>query len=319
MTYRVAIVGAARRKQGTGPFVAKLFSSLGHQIVGIIGSTQASAAKTCQDLNSQFHINTEAFTDLTTLLKSQQVDIVAICSPPDTHLTYLEQALTHGTHVFCEKPLWWASDDALDQDQYQKKIESIIQLADNKQSYIHLNTQWPYTLSDFYKIHAMQIDAAAPIMQFSMRLSPASTGVEMIVDAASHGLSMLYQLVGQGEIKDIIFKTNDSTQATDLSIQFRYEHQKGSTEACFDLIHSDTNPKPASYQINNLQVDRTVLLPEYQIQLQSDSQTVAIKDPLLLSIEDFIASIEAKLTNDHVALKQGANDLFKLIHAYKQR
>jgi predicted dehydrogenase len=39
------------------------------------------------------------------LLASPTVDIVDLCTPPNTHLTLVEQALAAGKHVICEKPL----------------------------------------------------------------------------------------------------------------------------------------------------------------------------------------------------------------------
>ena len=39
------------------------------------------------------------------LIKGTNLDIVDICTPPNTHRTLIEQALAAGLHVICEKPL----------------------------------------------------------------------------------------------------------------------------------------------------------------------------------------------------------------------
>lgn len=323
MPYNVAIIGAARRKQGTGPFVAKLFSSLGHNVVGIVGTSDESSQQACVDLHTQYNIRTQAYRDFESLLAKHRVDIVAICSPPSTHLYYLEQVIDRGLHVFCEKPLWWPDENSneasITPDEYLSKIQSIVTRANQQQCLIHINTQWPYTLKYFYQLFPSETTAPQKVDSFAMQLSPASKGTSMIVDATSHGLSMLYQLVGSGSLQNLEIDTSDNSVATHMNIQFEYAHTTGTTKTSLELIHSTTTPKPASYQINNLHVDRTVALPDYRIQLQSPTATLAITDPLLLSIQDFIASIEAGLTCDQVTLVQGASDLFTLIHAHKQR
>jgi predicted dehydrogenase len=40
-----------------------------------------------------------------TLLKHERPDVVAICTPPFTHASLAAQAMEHGAHVLCEKPL----------------------------------------------------------------------------------------------------------------------------------------------------------------------------------------------------------------------
>ncbi len=46
-----------------------------------------------------------ALTSFTELLQSPELDIVDLCTPPNTHRPLIEQALAAGLHVVCEKPL----------------------------------------------------------------------------------------------------------------------------------------------------------------------------------------------------------------------
>ena len=310
MPYNVAIIGAARRHQGTGPYIARTFSQLGHNIVGIVGTSEDSTHQTCAELANNYHIHTQAYTRFADLLSQHKLDIVVISSPPSTHLDYLQQALQHKCHVFCEKPLWWPDIDisALDQSEYMQTIDDVLTLALDNQRYVHLNTQWPYTLKDFIHLYPMAL-AEQKINQFAMHLSPQSEGQSMLVDAASHGLSMLYQLVGHGNIENINIKQD--TRA--LVINFDFIHLSGCTKTTFGFIQSNETPKPASYQINGFHVDRKVALPEYQIQLQSTQQIVAIQDPLDASIKDFLACIDAHIETDESVLRQGALHLYQLI------
>ena len=135
----------------------------------------------------------------------------------------------------------------------------------------------------------------------------------MLIDGASHGLSMLYQLVGAGTLNQI-----EVTHESDgVVIDFDYHHHQGVTKSTLGFQQSSETPKPASYQINGCVVHRTVSLPEYEIQLQSDHHTISIQDPLDASIRDFLASIDAGLESDECALILGAHHLHQLIENYK--
>jgi hypothetical protein len=313
MPYEIALIGAARRRQGTGPFVAKIFHSLGHQIVGVIGSTLSSGQAARDQLQQDYQITTRAYADLTELNKHHNPQIIAICSPPETHLNYIKQALTHGCHVFCEKPLWWPL--CL---HYEQEITDLLALAQQHRCFLHLNTQWPYTLRYFSVLHANKSLSPANIDSFSMHLSPESHGEQMLVDSVSHGLGMLYQLLGAGTLDNIRFNCA-GLPVNKIDLHFEYQHAQGTTHAHFSLKQTSCSPKPAWYQINNLRVDRQVALPDYQIQLQSTSARCTIIDPLALSIKDFIANIESNIESDKTALLLGAQHMFMLIQAYKQR
>ncbi len=312
MSYNVGIIGAARRHQGTGPYIARKFAQLGHNIVGIVGTSEQSTQQAAQHLLENYAIKTDAHSSFDQLCQQQSLDILVIASPPNTHLSYLEQALEYGCHIFCEKPLWWPSNQ-ISKENYLLKIQHIIDRAREQHCLVHLNTQWPYTLKDFNQLYPTAI-SNNQIHQFAMWLSPQSSGSNMLIDAASHGLSMLYQLVGSGELDDIQVTSNDNS----TRINFSYRHQAGLTNCELLFIQSNETPKPASYQINGCSVKRIVALPEYQIQLQSEQQITTIHDPLDASIEDFLASIDASIEIDDIALSLGARHLYKLIEYFNK-
>jgi predicted dehydrogenase len=47
----------------------------------------------------------EASTEFSDLLKDPEIDVIDICTPPYLHKEMVVQALRHGKHVICEKPL----------------------------------------------------------------------------------------------------------------------------------------------------------------------------------------------------------------------
>ena len=312
MSYKIGIIGAARRHQGTGPFIARIFAGLGHEISGIVGTSKASTKQAVTDLSSHYGIDTQGYTNFSKLIDHHDLDIIVIASPPESHLSYLELAAENKLHIFCEKPFWWPENHLLKLANYEQILQKVIDKSNASKRYIHLNTQWPYTLKDFVRLHPTAI-INNEIKQFAMHLSPQSEGISMLIDAASHGLSMLYQLVGVGSLNHIDIQQ----RSNGTLINFDYEHQKGHTKSTLGFIQSNETPKPASYQINGHTVNRTVSLPEYQIQLQSDQQTIAIQDPLDASIRDFLASLDAGLESDESAIMLGARHLYQLIENYK--
>lgn len=312
MSYKVGIIGGARRHQGTGPFIARTFARLGHEISGVVGTSEQSAKQAVATLSGQYGIHTQGYADINALIEQHELDIIAIATPPASHLNYLDYAIENKLHIFCEKPFWWPENNELTLKDYLEKLQTLVQKSSANQRLIHLNTQWPYTLKDFRLLHPNAI-INNEIKQFAMHLSPQSQGVSMLVDAASHGLSMLYQLVGLGSLEHIKVQHLDHGAIID----FDYLHQRGCTKSTLGFHQSNETPKPASYQINGYQVNRTVSLPEYQIQLQSDQQTISVEDPLDASITDFLASLDAGLKPDESTLMLGARHLYQLIEKYK--
>ena len=51
------------------------------------------------------HAGAIAVTEFGDLLTMPDLDVIDICTPPDTHRTLIEQALAAGFHVICEKPI----------------------------------------------------------------------------------------------------------------------------------------------------------------------------------------------------------------------
>jgi len=108
MTFNVAIIGPGRSKQGTGPFIAKTFKQLGCNVQAVVSSSLESAEKAATHLKTEYAISCQAYKSLEEALEHHSIDIVAISSPPESHLHYLKIATQAGCHIFCEKPLFWS-------------------------------------------------------------------------------------------------------------------------------------------------------------------------------------------------------------------
>lgn len=316
MTFKVAIIGPGRSKQGTGPFIAKIFDQLGHKVQAVVSSSLGSAAKAVAYLKTEYAIECQAYKSLEDLLEHHSIDIVVISSPPSSHLQYLKTATQAGCHIFCEKPLCWPSTEVMHESEalrINQDVIDLVNLCNTKQTVMQLNTQWPYTLPTYYALYPLLKNQ--PIESFSMWLSPQSQGNTMIIDTVSHLLSMLYALLGAGKINNIESNFHKIDTNEDLQIEFDFLHAFGDTRATISLTSNNNFPKPAAYAINDLRVDRHVELPNYLISLRSAEHQLPVEDPLVCSIKNFISTIHSNVSSDEVSLIDGMAHLTQIYQA----
>ncbi len=101
---RVAVVGL-----GVGKGHLESYAKVpDHFEVKAVCDLDAAKAKAAAE---QFGIARHT-THLSELLASNELDIIDICTPPNTHRTLIEQVLASGLHVICEKPLVGSLRDA---------------------------------------------------------------------------------------------------------------------------------------------------------------------------------------------------------------
>ena len=314
MSLNVAIVGPSRNRQGTGPYVAKVFHQLGANLCAVVSRTSKSAGLAAKRLKTDHGVDCAAFANMEEMLDSTPVDIVAICSPAAVHGQHLNPAIEAGCHIFCEKPLLWPRegvDSSVEAQRLMAETARLVRLCDRKNIHLQLNTQWVFTIPGFYALYPPPPDQT--IETFSMWLSPQSTGKDMIVDAVPHLLSMLYALLGAGRVYDI--RHRRPADAPGLQIEFDYLHASGDSKAALFLNPVDTVPRPAAYAINNLRVDRHVDLPDYLISLLAHGEQLPIVDPLVCSIKNFIGSIHSGSALDEPALIDGMEHLLQIFQA----
>ncbi len=317
--YRVAVVGARRRRQGTGEYIAREFVRQGCVVSAIVGTTPATLDAARAALRERYGIEARGFLSLDELLARETVDIVAVCSPPAVHLAQLECAAAAGTHVLCEKPLWWSAEltrspqaGALVRERAERVVDRFL-AAD---CHLALNAQWPYTLESFRQLHP---DADVSRLQhFRMWLSPMSRGREMLVDSGSHLLSMLWALAGPGRPSAI--RVSDEPRDRDgqpsgLLLQCGYEHARGTAVVEFVLKHCPDPPRPAGYSINGLGAERHVELPGYLISFSYKDRRVDVPDPLAASVRDFVRAVRARRRPDREQLVEGMTQLHALVAA----
>src|SRR5690606_8361794 len=95
MTVRFAILGAGRIGQVHAGAIA---SVAGAQLVAVADPMAAAAEKVRDTFGAEVR-------SINAIAAAKDVDAVVICTPTDTHADLIEQFVTAGKAVFCEKPV----------------------------------------------------------------------------------------------------------------------------------------------------------------------------------------------------------------------
>ena len=303
--HRVLIVGAKRRKQGLGEFIAQYFHEQGAEICGIVGTSSASVEEAASHLQQQYGIVTQGHTDLATAIKQTNPTVVVIASPTGVHRQHLETVAASGISCLCEKPLFWEDDKPCDPDD----VEGLVDRFCGDGQLLKLVTQWPETLDEYYSLFPEV--KGQTVERFSMLLGPASFGINMAIDALPHVLSMVHCLTDVGEVQKVEAKYNGPDQ---LNIAFDYRHATGCLEVSVDLVQSPESPRPAGYAINGHDVRRSIQLPEYQMMFTDESgKQVTVEDPLKKLVRHTLADLENGKPTDKKQLIASMIDLKVLV------
>ncbi len=303
--HRVLIVGARRRKQGLGEFIARYFHEQGAEVCGIIGTSSHSVEDTARYLQQQYGIVTQGYTNLKSAIEQTSPTLVVIASPTGVHRQHLETVAAFGISCLCEKPLFWDDGKICEPDEVERLVDQFC----GKGQRLQLVTQWPETLDEYYSLYPEVKDQ--PVERFNMLLGPVSSGVNMVIDALPHVLSMVHCLTGVGEVQKVQAATKNLEH---LTVSFDYRHATGCLEVAVDLVQTAESPRPAGYAINGHAVRRSIQLPEYQMMLTDESgKQVAVADPLEKLVRRTLADLESGQPTNKKQLIASMIDLKNLV------
>jgi len=101
---KVAVVGTgAIASERHIPFLSKITQA---QVVAICDVNKEAAEKVA----NRFRIP-QIYKDTKEMLSKEQLDVVVLCTPPQTHANLALQAIEHGCHVIMEKPMALRSEE----------------------------------------------------------------------------------------------------------------------------------------------------------------------------------------------------------------
>jgi hypothetical protein len=285
------VVGARRARQGIGQYVTNALAVAGCEIAAVVGTTPETVQQAAEPLG------TRGYTDVQEAIARERPDLVALCTPIETHREQLSIVAAAGCHCLCEKPLLWdaSRDNVLD-------ATAIVAEFEHAGAHLGLITQWPQTLTAFFLLHPAVEDQ--PVETFAMHLGPISTGAQMVLDSVSHPLSMLERLCGDHDVEKVLVDREERR----CTLRFSY----GGVDCRIDLETCEEPPRPAGYSINGLSAERRVQSgPEYRLWLEDGDRSVSMEDPLPLQVRSFLQAART----DSEGLLLGMRNLTRLMRA----
>ena len=314
MPARVIVVGARRRRQGIGPYVARALARAGADVCAVVGSTNDTSLEAAVDLKKFDVLRASAYADLGDALRSERADLVAVCAPNDTHRTFLLTAAQHGAGCLCDKPLWWDTDSMRAGD-VESQTASIVDAFVDRGLLLDTLTQWAeaWPIYDALYPHA----TGEPVRSFRMILSPIEFGPSMVPDALPHALSLLWARVGAGVV-DRATAVFDEPQRR-LRVGFDYQHQHGSTSAQCVFTACESQPRPAAFGVNGRMAHRAIEMSDYSMRLVADNgRGASLPDPLDSFIRNFLRRLERRPTTDRPRLLSSMTNLWRVYDAALQ-
>jgi predicted dehydrogenase len=163
-----------------GPNLVRNFGSLENARVVKVCDRRPEALKRC----AKAHSNIETVSDDDEIIKSGEIDAVAIATPVSTHFDLAKKALEHGKHIFVEKP--FASNVI--------QSEKLIELADKKNLKIMVDHTFLFT-SSVRKIKQLIDDGQLGDLYYydstRVNLGLFQHDVNVVWDLAPHDLSIM--------------------------------------------------------------------------------------------------------------------------------
>ena len=274
----IAIIGAGRNKNGIGHYIGKFFQKNGARVVAVLGTTPVSAKQAAQALDDNGN-HPSAYTDFRNLLENKVVDAVVIASPNVTHLAYLTACIDAGVHMFCEKPLLHP-----DMPDLPKTLEKLLAAINKNRLILAMNSQWPFAMPDYERLCG-RISPEA-MASFCIHLSPLADGLEMIPDSVPHALSLMYHVLGKGQLADLSISRGDGV----MTLTGIYQARMTDCRFQIHLTRHTHQPRPFSFGWNGRMVHRRLTMEPYEISFQHKEDILTICDPLELSVKNFIAA-----------------------------
>ncbi len=279
---KVAVLGAGRNRNGIGRYIARFFHQNDTDIVAVLGTTPGSSRKAAHELE-RFGISASAYTCFDEMIASEKPDAVAIASPPETHRAYVERSIAAGLHVFCEKPFMWPLDRSVIVD-----VHDLLARAEAAALTVCMNSQWPFSLPWYEKVCG-SLQPGSP-QSFFISMQPPGTGLDMVPDAAPHMLSMLYCVLGPGEIANCDIAPGKNS----MSVRFSYLSDGKECRVVFELIHNARQPRTFAFGFDGRRAERRIDPATYALSLVGGERQCRLHDPLDLSVRDFITAVRQR-------------------------
>ncbi|MCR9245789.1 MAG: Gfo/Idh/MocA family oxidoreductase [bacterium] len=272
---RVGLVGAGRRRNGLGPFLARHAEAAGMRVVGVAGRDLEGAERGATAVAAEIGRRPDAFASAESLARA--VDLLVVSSPAAAHVEGLEAALMAGVACLCEKPFVLPGETARGLELVDAFAAAGLPLFEN--------CQWPFVLPTVERLAPGAV-ATAP-RALAMGLCPAAGGRAMILDSLSHVLSLAQALAPidpDGQVTNVR-ESDPRSAAVNNELRFELPLLSGAgaerrLAVELQLERRDEQPRPAWLAIDGVRFDRRIGAGYSQSLRTNDDREEAMPDPL---------------------------------------
>ena len=290
---RVAVIGARRVRNGTGPFLARQAQRAGAKVEAVLGTRPASAREAVEELAAD-GISARAYVDYRELFEEVRPDAVIVATPVGTHRPWLQAALDAGAHVYCEKPLMTGPAE---------RVKELARRFAAAELVLAENCQWPFVLPAFRRLHPDADLAAAG--RFRMLLAPPMRGIHRWQETLSHPISLLQAAApGPAVLEDIRFQ-EAGPEAPDARLDFRWRSLDRVLDCEVMLEDLEEWPRPAGFAFDDHECRRRIDVEDYGMRLEAEDaagdagggeppvRSVPLDDPMEAALRAFLVRATA--------------------------
>lgn len=298
---RVAVVGARRVRNGTGPYLAEHAARAGASVAGVIGTTPESAAAAAAGLAAR-GIQARAATSLAELRAATACDALIVASPSGTHAPWLEAALEAELHVLCEKPLLAGpADDPAALRAGPAAARRLAAAFAARGLVLEEIGQWRHTVPTFWLLYGSK--DLSSVRAFRMRLAPAEPGRAGWVDALAHPLSLLQCLApGPADLEEVDYETRGAEER----LQFTFAAGARRLACSVECVPQAAPPRPAEYALDGRLLRRS-LQPGYRFRFETGPPLDKFwdsPDPMKIAVRSFLTHVAAVRAGEAAAVDE---------------
>jgi hypothetical protein len=277
---RCGLVGPARTRNGLGPFLAAFLEQAGAEVVAVAGREPRRTARAAAALGERLGHAVQVADSVATLAARGDLHALVIAAPIEAHLPCLRAALGAGLHVLCEKPLVGLDEHG--------RVPALLDEFEASRRILRENCLWPMALPALARLYP-DLDRQH-VRNVEMMLSPAETGLEMLVDSLSHFLSLIQALVPvdhRTRIAALDF-SEPPASARRLTLQIALESPFPRLTGTLLLEPGHPSPRPAWFSVDGARVERRIAMPDYGIRFAGADAEVSVGDPLAAVVYGFV-------------------------------
>lgn len=222
----------------------------------------------CSELAEKFNI-AKSYSDYRKMIDSEDLDVIHICTPNDTHFEIAKYALNHNTHVICEKPLAKNVNEARELAELAKEKKLIHAVNFHSRFYpmVHQIKEMIANneVGSIYSIHGGYLqDWLFLDTDYSWRLESAQSGdSRAVADIGSHWIDTIEHITNLKIEKvfadfAIFHKTRKkplqgiSTYSNNLSSNKEYENIPINTEDYAQILIHFTNGSKGNLTVSQM-------------------------------------------------------------------